>query len=116
LDFLAILTAFGVGSAVTALIQYVLTSRAATKRRTYDERKEAYLGLVESWVKQQQTGVSSDNELDVGHWLLRCQFVAPAKMMPLLQKWADTAPGTTERIQVTDHLKAEMRNDLSNFR
>lgn len=116
LDFIAILTAFGVGSAVTALIQYILTSRAGANRRAYEERKEAYLGLAEAWVRQEQEGPNSKNSLDVGHWLLRCQFVAPPKMLLVLDKWAGSKPGTSERIEATKQLQVEMRNDLINFR
>jgi len=113
---MALLTAFGVGSIVTVLVQYVLANRSSAKRRTYDERKEAYIGLAEAWVKQEQEGVSGQNMLDVGHWVLRCQFVAPPEMLPLLKKWAASEPGSLERIEATDQLKAAMRNDLSNFR
>ena len=116
MDFIAILTGFGVGSAITALIQNLLTVRTSARRRAYDERKEAYLGLTESWVRQEQEGTTSSNQLEVGHWHLRCQFVAPDGMISLLGKWAETEPGCMERIAVTKQLKTAMRNDLSNFR
>ena len=115
-DFVALLTAFGVGSAVTAGIQYFLATRSAAMRRSYDERKEAYIGLVEAWVNQEQEGNSSKNSLDVGHWHLRCQFVAPKGMLPILEKWAAAKPGSAARIEATDQLKSAMRNDLSGFR
>jgi hypothetical protein len=100
---------------VTALIQYFLSTRSAAKRRTHDERKEAYIGLAEAWVRQEQDGVSDKNMLDVGHWLLRCQFVAPPEMLPLLANWAASQPDSTSRAAATDHLKTAMRNDLSDF-
>lgn len=116
MDILALLTAFGIGSAVTAFTQYILTSRASARRRTYDERKEAYIGLAEAWVRQDKEGVSKGNMLDVGHWLLRCQLVAPNSMLPLLQGWASAEPGSAERITLTDQVKSAMRKDLSAFR
>jgi hypothetical protein len=81
----------------------------------YDERKEAYIGLVEAWMKQEQEGTSEANSLTVGHWLLRCQFVAPEEMLPALLEWERTEPGSTSRMEATKNLKEAMRRDLSNF-
>jgi hypothetical protein len=116
MEIVALLTAFGFGSVITACIQYFLTTRSAAKRRTYDERKEAYIGLAEAWRQQEQDGISSKNKLEVGHWLLRCELVAPPQMLPILKDWTDAEIGSSGKMKATDQLKAAMRRDLSNFR
>lgn len=116
MDFLAFLAAFGAGSIVTTFVQFVLTNRSASQRRMYEERREAYLGLAEAWMRQEQTGVTDSNMLELGHWFLRCQFVAPPSMLGLLEEWAASKPETLQRIDATKRLKAAMRIDLVRFK
>ena len=75
-EFLPYITAFGIGSLVSALIQFWLTTRLNNRRKVYEERKEAYVGLAEAWKRQDQEGINSENPFDVGHWVLRTEFVA----------------------------------------
>jgi len=112
MDILPFITAFGLGSVLAGIVQWFFSSHSAIKKRKYDERKEAYVGLLESWVRQQNEEYSETSELDVGHWLLRSQLVASGKVFVLLQKWQDTHPGTEERIDTTKRLKSAMRDDL----
>jgi len=112
LDFVALLTAFGVGSLVTAVIQFWLSDRATAKKRIHDERKEAYIGLLESWVMYESGQSNKQGEYTVGHWLLRSQLVASEATLLLLDKWEQTEPGSSDRIRATKSLKAAMRLDL----
>ena len=112
MDWLALLTAFGLGSVVSAGVQSWLDARKEARRSRFSERKEAYLGLVESWVRQENIGISANSERDVGHWLLRCQFVASPNVFVLLSDWEHSAPGSTERSNATKLLKEAMRDDL----
>lgn len=111
-NILALLTAFGVGSIVSAVIQFFLSNRAAEKKHIYNERKEAYIGLLESWQMQEMKGFSDDTKLEVGHWFLRCRLVASKNLDKRLQDWMHTE-GTEARPKATDALKEAMRLDLS---
>jgi hypothetical protein len=44
--------------------------------------------------------------------VLRAELVASAKVFSLLKMWQETVPGSMERKQTTDALKAAMRQDL----
>ncbi|MEY8830200.1 hypothetical protein AB9K34_17630 [Sedimentitalea sp. XS_ASV28] len=112
MDFVALLTAFGVGSLATAVIQFWLSERIISKRRIYDERKEAYLGLLESWMKYESREPNKQGEFNVGHWLLRSQLVASDSTRLLLDEWEQTEAGSPDRIRATKQLKAAMRTDL----
>lgn len=113
MDWLALLTAFGVGSVVSALIQSLLVLRSQNSARSFAERKEAYIGLLEAWVRQENEGISYEAKLDVGHWVLRCELVGSKTVFVELQNWKDCAPGSDRRIASTKSLKAAMRADLS---
>jgi hypothetical protein len=115
LDFLALLTAFGVGSIVTAIIQFWLSARATEKQRMYDERKEAYVGLLHSWKEYESKEPSDEGAFEIGHWLLRAQLVAPKPTLLHLNRWEETPVGSQERIEATRALKSAMRKDLCSF-
>ncbi len=112
MDIIAYLTVFGAGSQLTALIQIYLNNRSKSRQRQYNERKEAYIGLLESWVRQENDGFTEASHRDVGHWLLRAQLVASTEVFDLLQKWKDSKPGSDPRMGITDSLKLAMRDDL----
>jgi hypothetical protein len=46
-----LLTAFGLGSTVTALVQSYLHIRTTLEQRNFEERKMAYIGLLEAYHK-----------------------------------------------------------------
>ncbi|MGR3761880.1 hypothetical protein ACUXV3_17375 [Roseobacteraceae bacterium NS-SX3] len=97
---------------MTAIVQSWLSLRTQTKARSHMERKEAYIGLLEAWVRQENANFSEASLLDVGHWVLRAELVASANVFSLLKQWQETLPGSNERKQITDALKAAMRQDL----
>jgi hypothetical protein len=115
LDFIALLTAFGVGSIMTAIIQFWLSARATGKQRMYDERKAAYIGLLQSWKEYESAEPSKRGEYEIGHWLLRSQLVASEPTLLNLINWEQTIPGSQERIAATKTLKTAMRKDLCAF-
>ena len=42
MNVIPLVTAFGLGSLITAIVQWYITTQFAVKKRQYDERKEAY--------------------------------------------------------------------------
>lgn len=111
-DILQMLTAFGVGSIVATAFQFFLSNRAAEKKHIYYERKEAYIGLIESWKRQDIEGHNPDTIRDVAHWQLRCELVASSSVYEKLLLWDETT-GTDARPAITKALKKAMRKDLS---
>ena len=112
MEIFTIVTAFGLGSILTVIVQYYVSNRSAVKHRKYDERKEAYIGLLEAWVRQESADFSQATMKDVGHWILRSQLVASEGVYTLLSDWMEAEPGSKVRIDVTNRLKSAMRDDL----
>ena len=81
----------------------------------YDERKDAYIGLLHSWKEYESNRASRVDEYEIGHWLLRSQLVASKLTLHRLNHWEQTAPGSQERIDATKELKTAMRKDLCSF-
>ena len=118
MDFIPLISAFGVGAIVSAVIQSILTSRLQGKRDAYSERKEAYIGLWEAIAKQEINSFPKGSDYEVGHWVLRCELVASKDVFNKLEQWCDEEPGSESRKIATKALKAAMRNDLgvSNYK
>lgn len=112
MDWLALVTAFGLGSVVSAGVQYWLENQRQSRNLAFHQRKEAYLGLLEAWVRQENSGHDEKSLRDVGHWLLRCQLVASPRVHELLEAWENSEHGSVDRISVTRNLKKGMRKDL----
>ncbi|MCQ0092929.1 hypothetical protein [Roseovarius sp. M141] len=108
----SLIAAFGIGSLLTVLVQRFLETRSLSRQRQYDERKEAYVGLLESWVRGEDANFTDASARDTGHWLLRAQLVASPKVHDMLSEWGETKPGSDERISATKKLKSAMREDL----
>ena len=98
MDWIAAVGAFGLGSVATTFIQGFLSIKSDQRNRNFQERKEAYVGLLESWVRQENDGFTLATELDVGHWLLRSKLVCSNSVLELLETWEDSKPGSKERI------------------
>jgi hypothetical protein len=109
---ITLLGAAGFGSLLTVLVRYWTTRRASYSDRLFSERKEAYLGLLESWVRQENEDFSEPSFRDVGHWHLRCELVASSEVFACLDEWKSSIPGSKARRDATDALKAAMRKDL----
>lgn len=45
MDFISLLTAFGLGSIVTAFVQAWLTKKSHLENRNFQEKKEAYVAF-----------------------------------------------------------------------
>ena len=112
MDWLALLTAFGLGSIISALIQVLLTQRGQKTSRDFEERKAAYIGFWES-IMRQDLKYDEASLFDVGHWLVRCELVAPESVREKLRHWNELDPGSSERSEATEALKHSMREDLN---
>ena len=112
MDWQSLLGFVGIGSLLTVLVQAWISSRAVKKERQRLERKEAYIGLLEAWVRQENLGFSGETLRDVGHWVLRVELVASDSVLKALRNWVSSTPGSSDRSAATDALKNAMREDL----
>lgn len=92
MDWLALLTAFGLGSVVSAGVQSWLDNRKDERRKRFSERRETYIGLLEAYHRVAREN-SPESRLNFGYWELRCRLVASEKVVFAIREFATTAPG-----------------------
>jgi hypothetical protein len=111
MDWLALLTAFGVGSIVSVGVQSWLDSRKETRRQRFSERREAYIGLLEAYHRVAREN-SPESRLNFGYWELRCRLVASESVSKTIEDFATTFPGGGDRKVAEETLLLVMRRDL----
>lgn len=120
MDFIQLLSAAGiggiVGSLMTALVQGWLTHRSYLIARSFQEKKEAYVGylqaLYDSEIQQTEQAARA-----VGHWRNRCELVSSAEVSSCMERMFNSNPNDGEvhpdRPLALRALKDAMRKDLS---
>lgn len=106
------LTAFGLGSIVTAIIQSWLQTRWKTSERNFAEKKEAYVGLLEAYHKA-AVEPSDANSKHFAFWQMRCELVAPKNVRDAISDIVATNDHQGDRYAAHEKLKNELRADLS---
>lgn len=108
---LPFLTAFGLGSIVTALIQFLLQQRSEVKKRSFEERKEAYIGLLDAY--HEAAVENSDRAAKkFAYWQMRCELVGPLAVRRAIAKIVETNDDIDARYHAHDELKSALRSDL----
>ena len=110
-DILPLLTAFGLGSIVTALIQSWLTHKQRSKERNFDERKQSYVGLLEAYHKAAVTN-SDEAGKEFAYWQMRCELVAPKEVRLAIENIVATNDNKPARYEAHEALKVALRKDL----
>ena len=79
MDVIQFLSAFGLGAIITTAVQAWLSMRADNAKRNFQEKKEAYVGLLDALHQSElaQTEVASKY---VGHWMSRIELVGSKKV------------------------------------
>ena len=115
MNFISLLTAFGLGSIVTALVQAWLTKKSYLENRNFQEKKEAYVGFLKA---DHRAAVEKTHEssLFLGHMIGICELVGSRKVVELLRRFAETNPVNNkphpDRPEVVKNLTKAMRKDL----
>lgn len=111
-DVIPLLTAFGLGSIVTALIQSWLQRRGSIADRNFRERKEAYIGLLEAY-HMAAVEPSDANSKNFAFWQMRCELVAPQNVRVAIEGIVNTNDDLKARYSAHEHLKEVLRADLT---
>ena len=106
-----LLTAFGLGSVITALIQSYLTARSQTRQRNFEERKAAYIGLLEAYHRAAVEG-TDEAAKHFAYWQMRCELVSPAFVREAIARIVETNDDPQARYKAHDDLKGALRKDL----
>ncbi|MCX8954351.1 hypothetical protein OU790_12990 [Ruegeria sp. NA] len=110
-EWITILGALGLGSLATVITQWLLTRADSRKKLRFQERKDAYVGL---WQAMHRSEIERTEEaaLHVGHWVARCELVAPHPVRRAVKTLVDSKPGSPERKASVENVLHVMRKDL----
>ena len=110
-DIVPLLTAFGLGSIVTALIQSILARRAARDERSFREKQAAYVGLLEAYHRAAAEGTDETSKL-FAYWQMRCDLVGSTDVRDTIRRIVETNDDRAGREKADMDMKAAMRADL----
>jgi hypothetical protein len=110
-SIIPLLTAFGLGSIVTALIQSFLTSQREESERRFREKQSAYVGLLEAYHRAAVEGTDQAAK-NFGYWQMRCELVAPARVRRAIAEIVETNDDPQARAIAHQELKVALRTDL----
>lgn len=112
---LPLITAFGLGSVITALIQSYLAGRASNAARNFQEKKEAYVGLLQAF---HRAGVEGTEEAakEFAYWQMRCELVASKEVRDAIVEVIKTNDDRPKRNIAVDKLQDALRADLGVLR
>jgi hypothetical protein len=108
---IGLIGAFGLGSFVTNLAQNILTRRQRIHDRNFEEKKAAYVGLLEAYhlAAIERTEVAGKH---FAYWQVRCDLVAPAAVREATAQIVATNDNREGRIKAQNRLIKAMRVDL----
>ena len=110
-EFIPLLTAFGLGSIVTAFVQYWLTGRSKENERRFQEKQAAYIGLLEAYHRAAVEGTDETSKL-FAYWQMRCELVGSAAVRDAVRRIIETNDDRTGREKADFDLRVAMRADL----
>lgn len=111
MDILPLLTAFGLGSIVTAVVQSWLSQRSNRDDRRFREKQAAYVGLLEAYHRAAVEGTDEAGKL-FAYWQMRCELVAPKPVRDAIWRIVETNDDRVGREKAHDDMKTAMRADL----
>lgn len=107
-----LLTAFGLGSVIAALLQAHFNNLNQTNKRRFEEKKEAYIGLLEAYHRAAVEG-TDDAAKHFAYWQMRCELVAPDLVRKAIERIVETNDDPRARSSAHDALKETLRRDLN---
>lgn len=110
---LPLIGGLGLGSLLKSAIDHFITRRAAVSDRLYQEKREAYLGLLDA-LHRAAVEPSDKNSKNYALWQTRCELFGSPKVARFAQEIVDTNAGPpAERDRAFQGLVHAMRQDLS---
>lgn len=109
---LALIGGLGIGSLITSAANHVMARRAATSDRWYQEKREAYLGLLTA-IHDAAAHPSDERSKAYALWQTRCDLFGSADVSKYAQLFVDTNDGPrAEREKAFRGLVEAMRANL----
>lgn len=100
MDIIQLISAAGlggvIGSLLTALFQAWLNHRSYIANRDFEQKKEAYIGLIDSY-RAAVLKSGKEEQKNFGFWAIRCELVANSKMTACLEEMKKGTPDQQEK-------------------
>jgi len=111
MNIIEFLSVFGLGAIVAALIQAWLHHKSYISKQNFQEKKEAFVGLLEAY---HRAAVENTDEAakNFAYWQMRCELVSSENVRDVIQKIVDTNNNKKERFIAHEELKHVLRKDL----
>jgi hypothetical protein len=106
-----LLTAFGLGTIVAAIVQAWLNNRSKSDDRRFQEKQTAYIGLLEAYHRAAVEGTDETSKL-FAYWQMRCELVGSKAVREAIQRIIDTNDDREARQKAHAYLKLVLRADL----
>lgn len=110
-QILSLITAFGLGSIVTAIVQSWLARKSIKDERSFREKQAAYVGLLEAYHRAAVEGTDESSKL-FAYWQMRCELVASAAVRDAVRRIVETNDNRAGREKADNDMKKAMRADL----
>lgn len=114
MNWAELIAGLGIGSLLTSVTTNFLAKRTALNDRLYQEKREAYIGLLNA-LHNAAVHPSDENSKTYALWQTRCDLFGSDAVSKYAQKMVDTNEGPKrERSEAFDGLIRAMRDDLKN--
>jgi hypothetical protein len=113
MDWIApLLAGLGLGTLATTIISHLMNRSASLNDRAYQEKREAYLGLLKS-IHDASLKPSDETAKAYALWQTKCDLFGSTEVSRYAQEFVDTNDGPREiRATVFNNLVAAMKTDL----
>ena len=110
-QIIPLLTAFGLGSVVTAFVNAWLSRRSQRDERAFREKQSAYVGLLEAYHRAAVEGTDETSKA-FAYWQMRCELVALEPVRDAIRQIVSTNEDRAGREAADTDMKRAMRADL----
>ncbi|MGO9772179.1 MAG: hypothetical protein ACLPSW_22045 [Roseiarcus sp.] len=108
---IALVGGLGIGSLITSVATHFMSRRAATSDRWYQEKREAYLGLLTA-LHDAAVRPSDENSKAYALWQTRCELFGSPMVAKHAQRIVDTNDRRSDRENAFRALIDAMKADL----
>ena len=108
---LGLIGGLGIGTLLTSIATHFMTRRAAANDRLYQEKRTAYLGLLDA-LHSAAAHPSDENSKVYALWQTRCALFGTTEVMSAAQEIVDTNDAPERRNVAFHKLLRAMRTDL----
>ncbi|MDD3181421.1 MAG: hypothetical protein PHD48_01235 [Alphaproteobacteria bacterium] len=109
--FFPLVGGLGIGSLLKGIVDHFLVNKTKVKERSYQEMREAYLGLLES-LHDAAVYPSDENAKAYALWQTRCKLFGSERVSKAAQNMVDTNEDRNGRFLAHGELLDAMREDL----